>query len=59
VILEELPAPVLDGLVRQVAGWSNREKVLENVAKIARALGTTSRTGSWTTSPPKKKSARR
>jgi transcriptional regulator with XRE-family HTH domain len=49
VILEELPAPVLEGVVRQVERWSNREKVLENLAKIARALGTTSRAGSWTT----------
>jgi transcriptional regulator with XRE-family HTH domain len=49
VILEELPAPVLEGVVRQVEGWSNREKVLENLASIARALGTTLRIGSWTT----------
>jgi transcriptional regulator with XRE-family HTH domain len=49
VILEELPAPVLEGVVRQVERWSNREKVLENLASIAGALGTTLRTGSWTT----------
>ena len=49
VILEELPAPVLEGVVRQVEGWSNREKVLENLASIARALDTTLRIGSWTT----------
>lgn len=49
VILEELPAPVLEGAVRQVEAWSSREKVLENLAQIARALGTTLRIGSWTT----------
>jgi len=49
VILEELPAPVLEGVVRQIEGWSSREKVLENLAKIARALGTTLRFKSWTT----------
>src|SRR5215475_8484839 len=49
VILDELPAPVLEGMVRQVEAWSSREKVLENLAKIARALGTTLRMGAWTT----------
>ena len=50
VILDELPAPVLEGVVRQVEAWSSREKVLANLAKIARALGTTLRIGSWTIS---------
>jgi len=49
VILEELPAPVLEGVVRQVGAWASREKVLENLAKISRALGGTLRIGSWTT----------
>ncbi len=48
VILEELPAPVLEGVVRQVEAWSSREKVLDNLAQIARALGTTLRIRSWT-----------
>jgi len=45
VILEELPAPVLEGVIGQVEPWSSREKVLANLAKIARALGTTLRIG--------------
>jgi len=49
VILEELPAPVLQGVVRQVGAWSSREKVLANLETIAHALGTTLRTTSWTT----------
>jgi len=49
VILDELPAPALEGVVRQVGAWSSREKVLENLERIARALGTTLRIAPWTT----------
>jgi transcriptional regulator with XRE-family HTH domain len=49
VILEELPAPVLEGVVRQVGAWSTREKVLANLEKIAQTLGAALRTASWTT----------
>ena len=49
VILEELPAPVLEGVVRQVGAWSSRERVLENLARIANAVGATSRNASWMT----------
>ena len=49
VILEELPALVLEGVVRQVAGWSDGERVLDNLAQIARELGTTLEIRPWTT----------
>lgn len=49
VILAELPVPVLEGVVRQVEAWSSRQRVLKNLAKIARALGTTLRIESRTT----------
>lgn len=49
VILEELPAPVLEGVIEQVGAWSTRQKVLGNLEKIARALGAAGRTASWTT----------
>jgi transcriptional regulator with XRE-family HTH domain len=49
LILEELPRPVLEGVLRQVAQWSNREKVAGNLAEIARAIGVPLRTVSWTT----------
>lgn len=46
--LEEVPAPVLVGVLRQVGAWSSPEKVLENLKQIGRALGTTSRIPPWT-----------
>jgi len=49
VILEELPAPVLEGVIEQVGAWSTREKVLGNLEKIAQALGAAGRTAPWTT----------
>lgn len=50
VILEELPTPVLEGAVRQVAAWSSPKKVLRNLGTIAASLGIPLRTQSWTTS---------
>jgi len=49
VILEELPAPVLEGVVRQVSAWSRREKVVEHLQRIAHALGTALRIAPSTT----------
>jgi len=49
VILEELPASVLEGVIRQVGAWSTRERVLGNLEKIAWDLGATLRTAPWTT----------
>jgi transcriptional regulator with XRE-family HTH domain len=46
---DELPAPVLEGVIEQVGAWSTREKVLGNLEKIAQALGAAGRTASWTT----------
>ena len=54
VILEELPVPVLEGVIRQVEGRSKREKVLANLAKIARALSGTSRIGTASRRPKRK-----
>jgi transcriptional regulator with XRE-family HTH domain len=48
-ILEELPAPVLDGVVRQVAAWSTPGKVHKNLASIAASVGVPLRIQSWTT----------
>lgn len=49
VILKVLPAPALEGVVAQVGAWSTREKVLANVEKIARGLGSPLRIAPWTT----------
>ena len=49
VLLEELPAPVLEGVIRQVGGWSSRERVLDNLRRIADAIGAASRSESWMT----------
>jgi transcriptional regulator with XRE-family HTH domain len=48
VILKALPAPALEGVVAQVGAWSSREKVLANVEKIARGLGSPLRIAPWT-----------
>lgn len=47
-ILEEVPAPVLEGVVRQVGGWSSREKVIANLETIARDVGVRPADRSWT-----------
>jgi hypothetical protein len=45
VIFEELPAPVREGVVRQVGAWSSEERVLGNLERIAGAVGGTKRGG--------------
>jgi transcriptional regulator with XRE-family HTH domain len=49
VILEELPTPVLEGVVRQVGAWSSRERVLENLRRIADVVGAGPRVAPWMT----------
>jgi transcriptional regulator with XRE-family HTH domain len=48
VVLKALPVPALEGVVAQVGAWSTRERVLANVEKIARGLGSPLRIAPWT-----------
>ena len=47
VLLEEAPAPLLKGLLKQVGAWVKPGKVEKNLGKIAQQLGLDEKTSPW------------
>lgn len=46
-LLEESPAWMLEGLVRQVGSWTKTGKVQRNIRKLAEQLGVSAEVGHW------------
>jgi len=46
-LFEEVPAPVLKGLVHELGKWTSRERVEANALRIAESLGVSRKDRSW------------
>lgn len=47
VILEEMPVPMLKGLVQEVGRWARPGRVIESLRAIAEALGASREIKKW------------